>query len=88
MRVELTGPDDLGYWFLTDADGNAYPLVERHEDHPQAAALFGWTAPEGVEGEEAIQGALAWLMNHIGDEITAPKAAADYFRELQEDGEE
>ncbi len=89
MKVELTGPDDLGFWFLTDANGNAFPLVERHEDHPAAAALYGWQAPEGVEDREAIiQDALAWLMVHIGDEIEAPKEAVEYYRELEEKEEE
>jgi hypothetical protein len=83
MNVELTGRDDLGFWFLVDEDGNAFPLVERHEDHPAAAALFGWQAPVGVEDREAIiQDALAWLMDHIGDEIEAPKEAVAYFNEL------
>ncbi len=89
MNVELTGPDDLGFWFLVNEDGNAFPLVERHEDHSAAAALFGWQAPEGVEDREAIiQDALAWLMDHIGDEIEAPKDAVEYFRELEEEDEE
>src|ERR1700691_2198684 len=48
MKVTLAGPDDLGYWFLHDEDGNGFPLVEDHAGHPAAAALFGWTAPEGV----------------------------------------
>ena len=83
MKVELTGPDDLGFWFLTDANGNAFPLVERHEDHPAAAALFGWQATEGVEDREAIiQDALLFLMDHIGDEIEAPKEAVAYLNEL------
>ncbi len=89
MRVELTGPDDLGFWYLTKADGNAFPLVESHEAHPAAAALFGWQSLEGVEDREAIiQDALVFLMNHIGDEVEAPKEAVDYFRELEEEKEE
>jgi hypothetical protein len=86
MKVTLMGPDDLGYWFLTDEDGNAFPLVERHEDHPVAAALFGWTAPEGVtDEEEIIQDALAWLNEHISDEIEAPPEAVEFFRALEAD---
>ncbi len=89
MKVELTGPDDLGYWFLTDSDGNAFPLVETHEGHPAAAAFFGWKAPEGIRDEEAIiQDALAWLMQHIGEEITAPKQAIEYFHRLDEESQE
>lgn len=89
VRVELTGPDDLGVWYLTNAHGNAFPLVESHEGHPAAAALFGWQAPEGVEDREAIiQDALVFLMDHIGDEIEAPKEAVDYLSELEEEDEE
>jgi hypothetical protein len=86
MRLELTGPDDLGVWYLTNADGNAFPFIESHEGHPAAAALFGWQTPEGVEDWEAIiQDALVFLMEHIGDEIEAPEEAVDYFRELEEE---
>ena len=88
MQVTLVGPDDLGYWFLHDDDGNAYPLVERHEDHPKAAALFGWKAPEGVTDDEAlIDSAIDFLMENIGEEIEAPKEAVEYFRELEQDEE-
>ncbi len=83
MKVELTGPDDLGFWYLTNAHGDAFPLVESHEAHPSAASLFGWQAPKDVEDPEAIiQDSLAWLMVHIGDEIEAPKEAVAYFNEL------
>jgi hypothetical protein len=86
MKVTLAGPDDLGYWFLHDENGNAFSLVERHEDHPAGAALFGWSAPEGVtDDEEIVQSALECLMDHIGDDIEAPPHVADYFRELEED---
>ena len=84
MKVELAGPDDLGFWFLVDRDGNSFPLVESHEDHPAAAGLFGWTAPEGVTDEEAlIDNAIDFLMDHIGDEIKAPREAVEYFRDLE-----
>lgn len=86
MKVELTGPDDLGFWYLTDEDGNSFPLVESYEAHPAAATLFGWNAPEGLEDEEAvIQDAIEWLMDYIGEEINAPQEALDYFRELEEE---
>ena len=89
MKVELAGPDDLGFWFLVDSNGNSFPLVERHEDHPAAAALFGWKAPEGVTDDEAlIDSAIDFLMDHIGDEIKAPKEAVEFFRELEEDEDE
>jgi hypothetical protein len=68
---------------LHDEDGNAFPLVEDHAGHPAAAALFGWTAPEGVtDEEEIIQDALNCLMDHISDEIDAPPEAVAYFQEL------
>ena len=89
MKVELAGPDDLGFWFLTDANGNSFPLVERHEDHPAAAAQLGWEAPKGVTDKEAlIDNAIDFLMDHIGDEIKAPKEAVEFFRELEEDEDE
>jgi hypothetical protein len=86
MKVWLHGPDDLGAWFLDDEDGNSFPLVSRHEDHPAAAKLFGWTAPEGVDDqEEIVESALSWLMDCIGDEIEAPKEVVEFFRELEDD---
>jgi hypothetical protein len=89
MKVELAGPDDLGYWFLVDGDGNSFPLVESHEAHPAAATLFGWEAPEGVtDEEEIIDSAIDYLMENIGEEIEAPKEAVEYFRELNEDDDE
>jgi len=86
MKVTLVGPNDLGYWFLDDENGDSFPLVERHEDHPAAAKLFGWTAPEGVtDEEEIIQDALEWLMDNISEEIEAPKDVEAFFKELQAD---
>ena len=82
MNVELTGPDDLGFWFLVDKDGNAFPFVERHEDHPRAAKLFGWEATDGANRKALIQDAIDFLMEHIGDQIEAPPEAVDYFNEL------
>ena len=85
MKVTLVGPDELGYWFLHDENGNAYPFVERHEDHPAAAALLGWTAPEGVTDEEAlIDSAIDFLMENSGEDFDAPKHVAKFFRELEE----
>jgi hypothetical protein len=85
MKVWLAGPDDLGYWFLEDENGNSFPLVERHEDHPGAAKLFGWKAPEGVtDQKEIIQDAIDWLQDHTGDDIQAPRHFAEYFEKLYE----
>ena len=89
MKVELAGPGDLGHWFLVDRDGNAYPLVKRHEDHLKAAALFGWKAPDGIaDEEEIIDSAIDFLMDNISEEIEAPQEVADYFRELEKDDDE
>src|SRR5437660_11551119 len=83
MKVTLVGPDELGYWFLHDENGNSYPFVKRHADHPAAAALFGWTAPEGVtDEEELIDSAIDFLMDKSGEDFEAPKDIADFFREL------
>lgn len=86
MNVTLMGPDDLGNWFLTDDEGNSFPLVERHEDHSKGATLLGWNAPEGIgDQEEIIDSALKWLMDHTGEDFEAPPHAAAFFRQLNED---
>ena len=46
MEVYLAGPDDLGYWFLEDENGNSFDLVTTEAEHLTAAALFGWKAPK------------------------------------------
>lgn len=84
MKVELAGPDDLGHWFLVDGDGNTFPLVERPEDHPAAASLFGWKAPKRITDEEKIiDAAIGYLMERIGDEIEAPKHVVKFFEKLK-----
>jgi hypothetical protein len=89
MKVTLAGPNDLGYWFLDDENGNSFPLVERHEDHPAAAALFGWKAPEGVtDEEEIINDAIDWLTDHAGEDFKAPKHVAEFFEKLEAEDEE
>lgn len=88
MKVTLMGPDDLGNWFLTDDEGDSFPLVERHEDHPKGAALLGWKPPKGVTNEEElINAAIDWLMDHTGEDFTAPPQVAKFFRQLNEDNE-
>ena len=85
MKVTLVGPDELGFWFLHDENGNAYPFVERHADHPAAAALLGWTAPEGVtDEEETIDNAIDFLMDKSGEDFEAPNHVAKFFQELEE----
>lgn len=89
MQVTLAGPDDLGYWFLDDENGRSFPLVQRHEDHPAAAALFGWKAPEGVTDQKAIiHDAIDWLTDHAGEDFEAPKHVVDYFRGLYAEDDE
>lgn len=89
MNVELAGPDDLGHWFLVDGGGNSFPLVERPEDHPAAAALFGWKPPKGITNKEKIiDAAIDFLMDHIGDEIKAPKHVVEFFERLRAEADE
>jgi hypothetical protein len=86
MLATLMGPDDLGYWFLTDDDGISFPLVQRRADLPGAASLFGWKAPEGMEDRDDLaENARLWLMDHISDEIEAPKDVVEYFQQFGED---
>ena len=88
MKVELTGPDDLGHWFLSDSDGNAYPLVTGFGEQRAAAALFGWKVPLEITNETHITHlAIEYLMDHIGDEIVAPPDAAAYLWEFSEESE-
>ena len=86
MRVTLMGPGELGHWFLTDENGNSFPLVTRHEDHSKGATLLGWNAPEGVtDQEEIIDSALDWLMEHSGDDFEASAQVTDFFRECEDE---
>jgi hypothetical protein len=85
MQVTLMGPGELGHWFLTDEHGNSFPLVTRHEDHPKAAAMLGWNAPEVVtDQEEIIDSALDWLMEHTGEDFEAPDQVLAFFHQLNE----
>ena len=84
MQLTLMGPGELGHWFLTDEHGNTFPLVTRHEDHPNAAAMLGWQRPEGIDDEVAIMNALKWLMDHTGEDFTAPPHVTVFFRQLNE----
>lgn len=89
MKVSLVGPDDLGYWFLHDANGNSFPLVESHDDHPAAAAQLGWKAPKGVTGKEAlIDSAIDFLMENTGEDFKAPKHVVEFFKKLEAENEE
>lgn len=86
MRVSLTGPTDLGFFFLDDEDGNSFPLVSSHEEHPAAAELFGWKAADGITDTEAIiNDAIDWLTDHAGEDFKAPKHVVEFFRKLEED---
>ena len=89
MIVTLAGPDDLGYFFLDDENGRSFPLVERHEDHPAAAALFGWKSPEEVKDKKAIiHDAIDWLTDHAGEDFEAPQHVAEFFEKLNDEADE
>lgn len=86
MIVTLAGPDDQGHWFLDDANGKSFRLVERFEDHPSAAALIGWKPPEGVTHEkEIILDAINWLNDHVSENFKAPLHVAEYFKEFDDE---
>ena len=89
MKVTLVGPDDLGFWFIHDENGNSFTFVERHEDHPAAAASLGWKPPTGVTDEdELINAAIDWFTDHSGEDFKAPQHVVQYFEQLYKDFEE
>jgi hypothetical protein len=88
MKLILAGPDDSGFWFLENENGMSWQLVERWRDHPGAAALFGWTAPDGATDDEQAEAAREFLMDHIGDQIEAPRHIAQHFEELEREAVE
>lgn len=89
MKVTLMGPDDLGYWFLTNDNGDSFPLVERYEDHPAAASQLGWKAPNGVTHKEALtDSAIDFLMKKTGEDFKAPKYVVEFFKKLKAENEE
>ena len=67
MKLTLTGPTIEGFWFLEDQDGKSWQVVERWADHPGAAALFGWVAPEDAADDEQAEAAREFLMERIGE---------------------
>jgi len=80
------GPGEMGHWFLADHDGNSFPFVTRHEDHPSAATLLGWSNQVGITDRDSlIDNALDFLMTHTGEDFEAPAHIADFFRQLNED---
>ncbi len=88
MKVTLMGPDDLGFWFLVDENANSFPFVERHEDHPAAAAQLGWKVPKGVtSNEELIDSAIDFLMKNTGEDFKAPKHVVEFFEKLEAENE-
>jgi len=59
MKVALSGPDDLGYWYLEDANNsNVYKFVRKTADLFSAARLFGWNPKED---EAVLEAAEQWL---------------------------
>jgi len=79
-KVTLMGPDDQGFWYLADATGRDFRIVEQWEDHPAAAQLFGWLRPGELTDDEAIEAAREFLLEHINDEIIAPPHIALHFK--------
>jgi hypothetical protein len=88
MNVTLMGPDELGFWFLVDENANSFPFIERHEDHPAAAAQLGWEAPVGVtDNEDLISIAIDFLTANTGEDFTAPQHVVEFFRRMEADNE-
>lgn len=86
MKVTLSGPDDHGFWFLDDANGRSFQIVECFEDHPQVAALFGWNPPEGVTDQNAIiLDAIDYLKDHVSESFKPPLHIADYFKQFDDE---
>ena len=83
MKVTLMGPDDEGRWVLADYSGNEFPLVQQWEDHPSAAKLLGWepSQPDEEQSDEMIEEAQEFLMEHSGEDFTAPLDVAEYFEQ-------
>ena len=79
MKVTLMGPDDQGFWYLTDASGRDFRIVDRWEDHPAAAKLFGWNPIDEVIDDEVIESAREFLLDHVGEEIVASLHIAQHF---------
>jgi hypothetical protein len=82
-KLTLMGPDDQGFWYLVDATGRDFRIVEQLEDHPVAAKLFGWVTPDESADDEAIEDAREFLLEHVGDEVIAPPHIASRFMEEQ-----
>lgn len=83
MKITLVGPDDCGFWFVENEHGMTWQLVEREENQPGAAALFGWTSLDGATDDEQVEAARAFLMENIGAEIEAPLHIATHFEEME-----
>jgi len=80
MKITLMGPDDQGFWYLSDYSGRDFRIVERWEDHAYAAKLFGWSpSSELLTTDELNEEAREFLMEHISDDITAPCHIAEHF---------
>jgi len=83
MKLTLVGPTLEGFWFLENADGLSWQLVERWLDLPGAASLFGWASLAGTSDDEQGEAAKEFLMEHIGHEINAPLHIAQHFEEME-----
>lgn len=83
MRLTLVGPDDSGFWHLENDNGMTWQVVERWADHPGAAALLGWTSLDAMTDDEQAEAAREFLMEHIGDQIEAPRHIAQHFEQRE-----
>lgn len=88
MKLMLVGPDDSGFWFLENENGLSWQIVERWGDHPGAAALYGWVAPDGATDDEQAEAAREFLLEKTGDKIEAPLHIAQHFEELEREAVE
>ena len=95
MKVVLTGPDDQGFFYLTDYHLRDYRIVEKWEHYAGAAMLFGWVpCPCGKTNgtfdcdhrtvDEMAEEARDFLMEHVGEEIEAPLHIQSFFDEWDE----
>lgn len=88
MKLILVGPTDEGFWHLENEHGMTWQVVERWADHPAAAAIFGWVAPDGSSEDEQAEAAREFLMENIGAEIEAPLHIAQHFEQLEREAVE
>ena len=65
------GPDDHGFWYLSDSTGKSTTIVEHWDDHESAASLLGFQVPKAC-AKERNEKALDFLLSNIGAEFEVP----------------